>query len=731
MSLLQELKRRNVIRVGIAYVVIAWIIAQVADLALESFKAPDWVIQTVLLLLALGLPLALFFAWAFEITPEGIKKEKHVDRSQSITHSTGRKLDFAIIGLLVVALAYFVWESRFSQTDETAKVEGAINLDDSTVGQSPDGVAPTDASEASPSIAVLPFADMSSQGDQEYFADGIAEELLNLLARTEGLKVAARTSSFKFKNTDKDIAEIGQALKVANVLEGSIRKSGTKLRITAQLIEVGTGFHVWSDTYDRELDDIFAVQDEISRAIVEALKLKLDINVNADRKVNGKAYELYLRGRERARALTKEDLLQAIDLYEQAISIDDSLAAAYAGIADAWLWLENYGGIKRDVAYPKAEQAARRAMALDPEMAEAHAAMGRLSSFYYNDRISARQYHERALELNPNLSDSILAYAFILNDQGEWGRSLKMHRQAVELDPLSVINRVLLAIAFGDRGNFEESLAIFSSLLEEDPDNPHTQEGLGHYYFERGEFSKAAEQFFLVHQKQPGDAFFARRLSGLMLEFEEPDLAQYWIAQSRARGADNTHELRARESFYRYTDNWLALVRLSSQFSDSNEAEMLGLALMNQGKYSEARAAYSKALELKGYKEGASMTVDFADTLIELLWTEQQLGVGNVLPCVAEVEMFFSSDPHGNASVRRAQLASIRGDKAVALEYLNTAATAHQLFSWTLHHDMIFAAWRDDPEFTAIIDKVRAHAMSEKRKLEKSANADAIFGRVE
>ena len=260
MSFFDELKRRNVFRVGVAYVIVAWLLAQVADLFLENFGAPDWVIKSVLIVLVIGFPLAIFFAWAFELTPEGLKREKEVDRSQSIASETGRKLDRAIIAILVLALGYFVYD-KYGGSGAPAEVATAQNA-----------ALPA---EAEKSIAVLPFVNMSSDTEQEYFSDGISEEILNALAGVQGLKVAGRTSSFAFKGQNQDLRAIGEALGVNHILEGSVRKSGGKVRITAQLIKVDDGFHVWSDTYDRELTDVFAIQDEIANAILEQMRTAL------------------------------------------------------------------------------------------------------------------------------------------------------------------------------------------------------------------------------------------------------------------------------------------------------------------------------------------------------------------------------------------------------------------------------------------------------------------------
>ena len=327
MSLFNELKRRNVFRVGIAYIVVAWLLAQVADLALENFGSPDWVIKTLLFILALGFPLALFFAWAFELTPEGIKKEKDVDRSQSITHHTGRKLDFVIIGILVIALGYFAYDKFVAQP---------VSETELTVSSSePEGEAAT----ADKSIAVLPFVNMSSDPEQEYFSDGISEEILNALAKIKELKVAGRTSSFSFKGKNEDLRLIGKALSVAHILEGSVRKSGNQIRITAQLIKVDDGYHMWSETYDRELTDIFAIQDEISAAILEQMKLQLIGDESpvqlASTRGDVEAYNLYLAAKQNIYKRDKASLELASSLLERANTIDPEYAPAYAqrGIA--------------------------------------------------------------------------------------------------------------------------------------------------------------------------------------------------------------------------------------------------------------------------------------------------------------------------------------------------------------------------------------------------------------
>ncbi len=275
MSLFEELKRRNVFRVGIAYGVVAWLVLQVADIVLETLAAPDWTMKALLALLLIGFPVALLFAWAFEVTPEGIKRESEVDRSHSITHQTGRKLDRTIIAVLVIAVGYFAVD-KFFLRPEAATVSGPdVAVSEANPAVPAESEPHVTAAGAAPekSIAVLPFVNLSSDPEQEFFSDGISEELLNVLAQYPDLRVAARTSSFQFKGQNKDVGEIAKLLKVKHILEGSVRKAGNQLRITAQLIEAENGYHLWSQTYDRTLEDVFAIQDVFSAVFGEALRV--------------------------------------------------------------------------------------------------------------------------------------------------------------------------------------------------------------------------------------------------------------------------------------------------------------------------------------------------------------------------------------------------------------------------------------------------------------------------
>ena len=358
MSFFAELGRRNVVRVGVAYAVIGWFLAQIAEFAFENFGAPEWVLKSVVVILLLGLPLALFFAWAFEITPDGVKREKDVDRSKSITHRTGRKLDFFIIGALVVALGYFVWERQASDgITETAM--------QSTVADAEPALA---SGPAARSIAVLPFVNMSSDEEQEWFSDGLTEEILNALARTPDLLVVARTSSFKFKGSNEDIPTIAKALGVAHVLEGSVRRARDRLRVTAQLIRARDGFHLWSQTYDRDPDDVIAIQEEVAVEIATALETAMDPEELARMVSSGtrsvQAYNAYLQGLAYGVSTQSTGdvyvFLSARDAFERSIELDPTFALAHWELAKFWrTQLQTADMVAGTVDLPIAEMASR------------------------------------------------------------------------------------------------------------------------------------------------------------------------------------------------------------------------------------------------------------------------------------------------------------------------------------------------------------------------------------
>ena len=421
-SVWAELRRRNVVKVAVAYAIVGWLLVEVASVVLPTFKAPEWIMQVFTFLVIVGFPLALIFAWAFEITPEGIKREKDVDRSQSITHITGRKFDYVIIAALVVALGYFAFDKFVLGPSQQVTESGKSEAVDK-------------------SIAVLPFVNMSDDPANEYFSDGIAEELLNVLIKVEGLRVVSRTSSFAFKGKDISIPEIARKLNVDHVLEGSVRKAGNTIRITAQLIDVRTDSHLWSGTYDRELKDIFAIQDEISGQIVQALKVALgagepEAMVHAKKATeNLAAYELYLKGRYFWQRRGENNIRHAIGLFERATELDPKFARAWSSLAAAHITLTAWSSVPNDEQSPLAVSAAQKALMLDDSLAEAYAVLGDVARL---DRkwAEAKAHYLRAIASEPKNSTAHLWYGEHLISIGRIRDGLEETLIAYQLDPL-------------------------------------------------------------------------------------------------------------------------------------------------------------------------------------------------------------------------------------------------------------------------------------------------------
>jgi TolB-like protein len=450
MSLFQELKRRNVIRIAILYLVSSWVLLQLADVLSSLLNAPEFAGSIVVMLLVLGFFPALIFAWVYEMTPEGLKREVDVDRSQSMTPETGKKLNVVIIVLLVIAISGLVVDRLIPETSVD---------EDAVLVESPE--APVNDL----SIAVLPFADLSQDQDQKYFTDGLSEELLNLLVRVDELRVASRTSSFAFRGSSLGIPEISKALNVGHILEGSVRKDGDRIRITAQLIEAGTDTHLWSENFDRELTDIFAIQDEIANAIVNALTGEL--GMGGDRVItveavteNLDAYEMFLTARELF--INREQLPESIRLFRKAVELDPDFARAWAGlgavegVANEWIFGD---GIDHE---PLAKVAAEKALSLNPDLSMPLAVLGLIA----NDYSDSLDYLSAAIEKDPKNTSAWLWLGLHQMVAGFIDESMASLQQCLAIDPGYQNCRQHLARAYLFKGDVETALKLCNETLE-------------------------------------------------------------------------------------------------------------------------------------------------------------------------------------------------------------------------------------------------------------------------
>ena len=453
-----ELRRRNVVRVAIAYGIVSWLILQLTDVLLPLLTLPEWVGRLVLFLLVIGFILALFLSWAYEMTPEGVKREKDVDRSESITPNTGRKLDFSIIAMLVVALGYFVWESRFEVSSIENESEIAANEAEIT------------ATSQQRTIAVLPFVNMSSDEEQEYFSDGLSEELLNLLARIPELRVTSRSSAFFYKGKEIKIADVGRELGVEHILEGSVRRSGDTIRITAQLIEVDSDIHVWSETWDRTFEDIFVIQDEIAAAVVSALKISLLGDTPRSHVTVPEAYAMYLQSEQLGNLLNKESMRQAEALLLRALEIDEQFAPGWARLSRVYFGGSTTGSWPPIEGAALARSAAEKALSIDDGNVIARITLSLIARFYEYDPEVADRELDLAVSLAPNDGGVLLGLSGRFSRQGNYEEAIPFAEQAVLVDPLNpVVKRVLgnTYFAAGDNdaavSTWEEGLALNSA----------------------------------------------------------------------------------------------------------------------------------------------------------------------------------------------------------------------------------------------------------------------------
>lgn len=441
-GLLAELNRRRVFRVAGLYGIVAWIIAEVSSVIFPVLLLPEWTVTFVVVLLLMGFPIAMILAWAYDVGPQGIERTPPLVES-SPRRPGGTWLAYGLmLTVAMAALGWLLW-SRL-----VPAVPASYD-----------------------SIAVMPFANLSGDPANDYFSDGMAEELLNLLAQVPGLQVAARTSSFAFKGQNVDVRELGRALSVDAVLEGSVRRSGDRVRITAQLVDADTGYHLWSQNYDREMADIFAVQDEISGEIVKALKGRLgggEASVALPERsaptASIEAYTIYLQARHQWKRRGEEPVRNSIELFQRATEIDPDFARAWAGLAAAWVVLPGYAGEPAETYTARAIEAARQALAHDPNLAEAHAVLAQIQS-HDGDWTGAEAGFFFAISLDPNDATSRHWYSLLLAKAGRLKDALEQAQTAFELDPASpIINynlaHQLLALGYEDRAESQMRSAI-------------------------------------------------------------------------------------------------------------------------------------------------------------------------------------------------------------------------------------------------------------------------------
>jgi TolB-like protein/Flp pilus assembly protein TadD len=543
-QLYSELQRRNVVRVAIGYIVSSWILIQVADLVLENIGSPKWVIQSIMLVLALGFPVVAFFSWAYEVTPEGIKRESEVDRSQSITHVTRRKLDRSIMAVLVIALVYFAFD-KYVLTDgpDTAIAEPVAEEAEAPTPTN-SAVADDATADMGKSIAVLPFVNMSADKSSEYFSDGLADTVLHMLAQIRELRVAARTSSFQFRDQTMDIAAIGSQLNVGAVLEGSVQRAGDKIRVTAQLIDVSNGYHLWSGNFDRNLDDVFAIQDEIASEVVSALKLSLLGNsgdrVGTDDTDNIDAYTEFLLAVNDLSSPNTETLPSAARHLQEAVRLDPNYARAHSALGRVYLELEGYGLMGTTEAISAARNAASRALDVAPTSSEALAVLG-WADLQDGKLQPAGELLAEAIKNGPSDVIALQYFAGFLTADARPAEAAETYRRVIRLDPLSENPYIGLAGLLRSEKKFSEAHELVAKRLEMAADSPSLRASQSDNELAQGNLAAATRIMIEAHNLDPDDADMPALVGRYYLALDMPTEARRWF--DRAVEIDPQHPL--------------------------------------------------------------------------------------------------------------------------------------------------------------------------------------------
>jgi TolB-like protein/Tfp pilus assembly protein PilF len=561
-SLFAELKRRNVFRVSAAYAVVAWLLLQVGDTLAPALRLPDWTTPLLIFFLVLGFPLSLFLAWAYEVTPDGIKRECSVGEAKPKSSESGRQLDFAIIGLLTIALAYFVYDKYaeapvFVTEDVTAATERKT-------------------------IAVLPFLNLSTDPEQEFFSDGLSEELLHMLAKIPELRVTSRSSAFSYKGKDFKIIDVGRELGVDHVLEGSVRMSGDKIRITAQLIDVGDDSHIWSETWDRTLDDVFVIQDEIAQAVVSSLRIQLLGEAPHATKTSAKVFALYLQARHLRNARSEAGLIDSVELLQQAIDIDPEYAPVWVLLGEVHT-LAVLSDLKPvDESFRLARIAAQEALRIDHNSGSAHALLGDISMNYDWDFASARRHLDTALALDPSDVSVLSSAGSLAWRTGRFEEALEFALQAKDLEPLAAPTFEGLASAYMRLGQFDEARAALEKIRTLSPDFIGINFHLCRYFLRIGDAEAA-----LAYCDAEADEMF--RATGLGLAYHSlgnheksnenveflikycTDFCSFQIAEVYAHRGDNDLAFEWLENAYSTRDGGLPLILGISEFDNLHD----------------------------------------------------------------------------------------------------------------------------------------------------------------
>ena len=708
---------------------------KVVETVASILGLPEIAAKVVLIVLLVGFPIALLFAWAYELTPDGIKREKDVDRSESITNDTGQRLDRITIAVVVIAVGILLVDRFFlADAPSPTQVVSEESIDSDSVAAEGD--------DDTPSIAVLPFVNMSNDENSAYFSDGLADTMLHMLAQVREIRVAARTSSFQFRDQTMDVGKIGEQLNVGTILEGSVQRAGDKIRVTAQLIDVENGFHLWSGNFDRNLEDVFAIQDEIAGEVVAALKVSLlgDVlgTMDHDQTDNIDAYTEFLLGINDLSQTTTESLTNAVAHLQAATEHDPKFARGWSTLGRVYVELDDYGLLGRSEAIELSRDAATRALNLAPDSSEALAVLG-MADLLEGNIDESRQLLEKAIEIGPNDLVALTYYSFLLGFDAKPDERIALAQQVIRLDPLSEQSHLNLATAYLGVSRFAEAREAIAKLRALYPDSPNVASFASSLAYELGEIAEAIREMRFSHELDSSDPEQPFMLGLMYLSIDMPVEAKQWM--DRATEIDAEHPVsQGGPLFLNY-------------YSQENNAENARLArrLLDE-KIEDRRNVRFVALQVM--LDHAADTgeygpiLDVLDTLYPHLFDDpaHDLDKSYMGVYVAGIALLGSGNTERGTELLswwRDEIIDYeeiygvgRASVAVStlLDYEDEAITklgryaAESQYGWEfnrmlLQHSASLEPIRDDPKFTSLLESYRENA-AEQRQLLQAMNED-------